>query len=89
MIKRYVKKPIPIEAIQWQVHLGSQMQLEEFVKDPFSIRFGADIMDCDYAYITTLQGQFKVKPGDYIIKGVRGQFYSCDKDIFQESYDEV
>ena len=39
--------------------------------------------------IRTLEGDMKVTPGDYIIRGVAGEFYPCKPDIFAETYEEV
>ena len=39
--------------------------------------------------IPTLEGDMLVRPGDYIIKGVQGEFYPCKPDIFEQTYEEV
>jgi len=39
--------------------------------------------------IHTLEGDMKASVNDYIIKGVRGEFYPCKPDIFEETYNEV
>ena len=39
--------------------------------------------------IHTLEGDMNVSLGSYIIKGVRGEFYPCDGEIFNETYEEV
>jgi len=36
--------------------------------------------------VNTLEGLMKGSAGDYLIKGVRGEFYSCEKSIFEETY---
>ncbi len=38
-------------------------------------------------YVDTLEGRHEAKPGDYIIKGIKGEFYPCKPDIFLKSYD--
>ena len=40
-------------------------------------------------YIPTLEGDMKASIGDYIIKGVNGEFYPCKPDIFDKTYEEV
>lgn len=40
-------------------------------------------------YCETLEGPLKVSPGDWIIKGVNGEFYPCKPDIFAATYDPV
>lgn len=39
--------------------------------------------------IATLEGLMQVKPGDYVIKGVQGEFYPCKPDIFESTYDQI
>jgi hypothetical protein len=39
--------------------------------------------------IHTLEGDMKANHGDYIIKGVKGEFYPCRQDIFEQTYEEV
>jgi hypothetical protein len=40
-------------------------------------------------YITTLEGQMRGHIGDYIIKGVHGEFYPCERKIFEETYEVI
>ncbi len=39
--------------------------------------------------VNTKEGEFTAKKGDYLVKGVDGENYSCDKEIFEKSYEEV
>lgn len=39
--------------------------------------------------IRTLEGDMRVTPGDYVIRGVQGEFYPCKPDIFEATYDAV
>jgi hypothetical protein len=41
------------------------------------------------AFIPTLEGLMQAKPGDYIIKGVKGEIYPCKPDIFELTYEPV
>ena len=81
-MKKYRKKPVEVEAIQVGKIVVAQ-DILDFV--------GWDNMDVqDYTiYIVTLEGNMKVSPGDYIIKGVHGEFYPCKPDIFAKTYEEV
>lgn len=78
---KYRKKPVVIEAVQWT---------GENVKEMKEFLTGADY-DCtkNYLIIRTLEGPHYANPGDYIIKGVHGEFYPCKPDIFVETYEEV
>ena len=40
-------------------------------------------------YIKTLEGDLHASVGDYIIKGVNGEFYPCKPDIFKQTYEEI
>ena len=40
-------------------------------------------------YIKTLEGTMKANIGDYIIQGVKGEYYPCKYDVFKETYEEV
>ena len=86
MVKTYVKKPIQIEAIQWN---GKNFdEIKAFCKDAM-LAYDGELI------IPTLEdGKFiKAKhvatEGDYVIKGIRGEFYFCKEDIFNETYEEV
>lgn len=88
MVRYYTKKPIPIQAIQWD---GTNTdELIRFSKD---IRFvyheGVDTKVAIEMYVKTLEGDLYAQLGDYIIKGVRGEVYPCAKEIFEETYKEV
>ena len=39
--------------------------------------------------IHTLEGDHHANPGDYIIKGIHGEFYPCKPDIFEKTYDII
>ena len=82
----YVKKPIPVEAIQFT--LENWQEVNKFIGDTF---VAADLSDSGIGYLTikTLEGNMTARLGAYIIRGVRGEIYSCDKDIFEETYEEV
>lgn len=81
---RYRKKPVEIEAVQYQFpNIGPVM---DFMKG--SERLVYDIKTDSY-YIATLEGAMYISDGDYIIKGIHGEFYPCKPDIFKETYEEV
>lgn len=80
MVNTYVKKPVKVEAIQFK---GDENLMEclEFLK---ALKPGGDDL-----IIRTLEGDMKVSKGDYIIKGVNGEFYPCKPDIFKKTYSLV
>lgn len=80
---KYVKKPVEIEAVQWDGN--NTDDILAFCEDCFSY-------EKDYVrilVINTLEGTMKASPMDYIIKGVKGEFYACKPDVFVLTYEEV
>jgi hypothetical protein len=80
-IKIYRKKPVAVEAVQY-TGLNSA-EIESFTGQPIGKETGKPIV------IKTLEGQHIASIGDFIIKGVKGEFYPCKPDIFAETYSEV
>lgn len=80
---KYRKKPVVIEAIQFIDDADRIIEIQEFLGgDTIVISYE----DNPYMYIETLEGTMKASVGDYIIKG---EFYPCKPDIFEETYEEV
>ena len=85
MAKKFRKKPVVIEAIQ----LTKENVMEVL---SFCNSFGnivASNEDEMGISILTLEGTMTANTGDYIIKGVKGEFYPCKPDIFEQTYEEV
>ena len=80
MSKKYRKKPVVIEAIQW---IGNNLsEIDNFI--------GRTVDNKETTLVIhTLEGDMEASIGDYIIKGVNGEFYPCKLDIFDKTYDEV
>lgn len=78
---KYRKKPVVIDAMLWVGDLRAAMA---FITVDFSVD------DLTRAlYIPTLEGEMRADLGDWIIKGVKGEFYPCRDDIFEATYEEV
>lgn len=92
---RYRKKPIVIEAIQWNEN--NLKEVMEFIGSEFKYDENTSYCTNKFVYdkytkellIHTLEGTMKVSNGDYIIKGVKGEFYPCKPDIFEATYEKV
>jgi hypothetical protein len=80
-VKQYRKKPVVIEAIQFIGNDGECMAFCPTAVDPYER--GPSLV------IPTLEGDMRVAPGDFIIKGVKGEFYPCKPDIFEATYERV
>lgn len=78
---KFRKKPVVIDAIQWDGN--NEIEIAEFMPSgKFSISdSGAKL------FIDTLEGQMTADTLDWIIKGVKGEFYPCKPDIFAATYE--
>lgn len=84
MIRKYIKKPVEIEACQFT---GDNIdEIIEFTNGKAKYVAERHPYGARYCIIPTLEGEFKAVLGDYIIKGVQGEFYSCKPWIFDMSY---
>ena len=83
-MKRYIKKPIAIEAMQ--LTNESIQGVVDWIHDTDTRAYWAGENNI---VIETLEGDMLAREGDYVIRGVRGEFYPCAKDIFEETYEEV
>ena len=81
MIKKYIKKPVIIDAIQYD---GINIrEIIDFCGNCFFEPVGAD------PYINTLLGNMSFSKGDWIIKSAKGEFYPCKDNIFKLIYSEI
>ena len=91
----YKKKPVIIEAIQW-----NENNLEEvmkFIGSEFEYNENTEYATNKFVYfrytkrllLHTLEGTMEVSKNDYIIKGIQGEFYPCKPDIFELTYEKV
>lgn len=92
-MKLYRKRPVVVEAVQWN---GLNLdEVREFVGEALEY----EVFDAAYkagvappyvdVVIHTLEGDHHASVGDFIIKGVNGEFYPCKPDIFDKTYEEV
>lgn len=98
-IKQYKKKPVIIEAVKFIC--GAEVPVMEFLglTDKYRVKrmhYENDVAsiiihqpETTTLTIKTLEGEMIVSNGDYIIKGIQGEFYPCKPDIFLKSYDEI
>lgn len=88
---KYRKKPVVIEAVRWD---GTNLEeIKTFVGE--SLKY--DIIDTSWEVgkgaphvnmkIKTLEGDMWVSKGDFIIRGVNGEFYPCKPNIFEKTYE--
>ena len=78
---RFRKKPVDIEAVQWTG--DNYFEIADFANGVSLIhQCGSPKL-----LIETLEGTMTAIAGDWIIKGVKGEFYPCKPDIFEETYE--
>jgi hypothetical protein len=90
---KYRKKPVEVEAVQ---HDGKTIDACLFMDrySPTGNNIDGEGTYCidpadGQLYIRTLEGYMRVSVGDYVIRGVQGEFYPCKPDIFEATYEKV
>ena len=89
---KFRKKPVVIEAVKWD---GDASTANDFIGERYGVNLDKPGWDWTYAedsgalIIPTLEGNHRANIGDWIIKGVKGEFYPCKPDIFEETYEPV
>jgi len=87
-IRRFKKKPVEIEAM-W---LGSYMCAQDIVNWIGGDAYARNTQGGNgpvALFIPTLEGVMRADIGDWIIKGVEGEFYPCKSGIFDHTYEEI
>lgn len=77
---KFRKKPVVIDAVQWLGH--NFIEIDSFITVEHET-YPAN----GEVYIPTLEGVMKAEKGDWIIRGVNGEFYPCKPDIFEKTYE--
>ena len=93
---KFHKKPVVIDALKWT---GSNLrEVIAFTDGPPDTRSDfagmqwekyEDLVASDGLKIFTLEGKMRASIGDWIIRGVKGEFYPCKPDIFEATYEAV
>jgi len=87
----YRKKPVVVEAIYFSYEDFVYLRHDKYpmvdgdLKDPLN----PNSMTAQHPKIHTLEGDMIVSDGDWIIKGVNGEYYPCKPDIFNKTYERV
>lgn len=77
-MSKYRKRPVVIEAVQWTGSNVGELTMHMNGGGNFALS-GLEIK--------TLEGTMRADIGDYIIRGVKGEFYPCKPDIFEATYE--
>lgn len=84
------KKPVTIAAIQWTGN--NTEEVKAFFGEDAKKCYGICLEDAPEKVnliIETLEGNFIASPGDFIIRGVKGEYYPCKPDIFEQTYEVI
>ena len=87
MIAKYRKKPVVIEVVQYTG--DNAEEIFEWMNKTSTCAAYIDPDEDNSLMIITLEGEMQCRPGWYVLRGVRNEFYPCDPDIFAETYEEV
>jgi len=88
---RFRKKPVEIDAFQFKglsAPLEYQLQLDDWLVDMGGRAAGIKYVGSEIL-IPTLEGTMVASAGDWIIRGVKGEFYPCKPDVFDITYEKV
>jgi len=92
---KYRKKPVVVEAIHYKSCITND--IKNFTNESIKVEYAVGTSEDGKGYfqrytrvtIPTLEGEMLVSDGDYIIKGVNGEFYPCKPDIFKKTYEKL
>ncbi|MFF0816611.1 hypothetical protein ACFYVR_15890 [Rhodococcus sp. NPDC003318] len=88
--KTFRKKPVEIEAMQWDGAVRPHLPIASWIRENGGVyRWSPSLGGRQYLQIETLEGVMTCSPGDWVIRGVKGEFYPCKPDIFEATYEEV
>lgn len=90
MIQKFRKKPVVIEAVIWGGNNFDEISnfTKEFHGHKVAYEDAEELAKKSGEYfIRTLEGTMTATKGDWIIKGVNGEFYPCKPDIFDKTYE--
>jgi len=79
--ERWRKRPVEVEALRWDP------SSKEAVVAMLRFCGAAGLLPGGRLRVKTLEGHLDAQPGDYIVRGVRGEFYPVRADIFEETYE--
>ena len=81
-MKTWQKKPVTIHAVR--LTSTNATDIVKMIDGPVILDNGGPGL-----LIDTLEGLMRANPGDYILRGVAGEYYACKPDIFHRTYEET
>jgi len=99
LMARYRKRPVEVEAVQWDGTAEGATPIINWILDSDAtatyrcsnpVRCAQNDGDTPHSIsIRTLEGEMRANVGDWIIRGVKGEFYPCKPDIFRQTHEPV
>lgn len=96
---KYRKLPVIIEAVELKFthysikkcieFMGQNVDTSSYETDRRFDDYVAQVSSRGFLEIDTLEGVMKASEGDFIIRGVNGEFYPCKPDVFNRTYEEI
>lgn len=86
-VQRYRKKPVVVEAVQWDGTIEEATAIIDWILDNGGTARYRDEFEEGHIAIDTLEGTMALRPTCWAIRGIAGEFYPCDPDVFAGSYD--
>lgn len=83
-MSKFRKKPVVIDAF---LYAGDPIDVARWM-DSFPGKADFEVREGEL-FIKTLEGEHHASKGDFIIRGVAGEYYPCKPDIFHETYEAV
>lgn len=89
---KFRKKPVVIEAVQWTGTVSSLDSISAFMNEWHGHKKAHEdweelVLESGKIEIKSLEGVVTASKGDWIIKGINGEFYPCKPDIFEKTYE--
>ena len=84
---KFRKKPVVIDAVQFDGTPGSAVALFEVMDIPGAKFVPAPDLQTGWLEIPTLEGRMRADAGDFVIRGIKGEFYPCKPEIFEATYE--
>lgn len=92
IFSKYRRKPVVVEAVQWRVTKTAVDDADPIIREILSTG-GSAWFDMEFGkpclWIQTLEGKFAASPGDYICRGVKGEYWPVKPDVFEYTNEPI
>lgn len=85
-MQQWRKRPVVIDALQFDG--TNQLAIRDWIRENGGV-CAVNLCARGDLFIRTLEGDMEAKPGDYVIRGVQGEFYPCKPHIFEATYEQA